>query len=93
MTEPKPSEQEIRGVVQKLIWDILDRKKSAVSLGGIVEGVSLTRDLGIDSLDILQLTASVEKRFKIRFPESDIKQLDDLGAIMAAIKQLLPSGS
>ena len=92
MTEPKPSEQEIRGVVQKLIWDILDRKKSAVSLGGIVEGVSLTRDLGIDSLDILQLTASVEKRFKIRFPENDIKQLDDLGAIMAAIKQLLPSG-
>lgn len=93
MTESKPSEQDIRGVVQKLIWDILDRKKSPVSLGGIVEGVSLTRDLGIDSLDILQLTASVEKRLKIRFPENDLKRLDDLGAIMAAIKQLLPSGS
>ena len=50
-----------RKEIQKLIHDVLNRKKVKVDLEDIKEGVSLTTQLGIDSLDILQVAATVEE--------------------------------
>lgn len=74
-----------RVFVQEQIAQILARKKKPIDAARVVEGVSLTRDLGIDSLDILQLSAVVEKKFGLRFPEQDLKKMDDLAGILAAI--------
>lgn len=76
---------DIRSAVQGLIADILKRKRVEMKAEDIKEGVSLTRDLGIDSLDILQLSATVEKRYGLRFAEAEIRAMDDLGGILAAI--------
>lgn len=80
----------VRADVQTMISDVLTRKRAPKPAEQIVEGLSLTRDLGIDSLDILQLTAQLEKRYKLRIPEADIKKLDDLGGIMTAIERNWP---
>jgi acyl carrier protein len=86
------AKSEVRGTVQKLIADILARKKKPTDPSKIVEGVSLTRDLGIDSLDILQLSAAVEKRYSIRFPQGDLRRMDDLSGILEAIAKLRAEG-
>lgn len=85
------SSQEIRRAVQELIAGVLNRKKVAKKPEEIKEGVSLTRELGIDSLDILQICATVEKKYKVKIPEEDLKKMDDLGAILAAVKKYLPA--
>lgn len=86
------TEAEIRETVQKLICEILARKRKPAEPARIVEGVSLTRDLGIDSLDILQMSAVVEKKYGIRFPEPELRKLDDLGGILAAVRRLRSGG-
>lgn len=81
------SDEQARAFVQEQVAQILARKKKPIEPARVVEGVSLTRDLGIDSLDILQLSAQVEKKFGLRFPEQDLKKMDDLGGILAAIEK------
>ncbi len=80
-----------RKEIQKLIHDVLNRKKVKVDLEDIKEGVSLTTQLGIDSLDILQVAATVEKKYKIKIPEEELKKLDDVGAILRAVEKYWPA--
>lgn len=85
MSQP---DDDARRAVQGLIGDILARKRKPCDPAKIVEGVSLTRELGIDSLDILQLSAQIEKKYGIRFPEAELRTMDELGAILAAVRRL-----
>lgn len=80
----------VRKAVQGLILDVLNRKKVKIGLEDIKEGVSLTTQLGIDSLDILQISATVEKKYRIKFPEEELPKLDDLGAIIKAVQKHWP---
>jgi len=91
MTHHIPDQQQLRRSVQEIIFDVLKRKKSRFQLEDIKEGVSLTKTLGIDSLDILQLTAVCEKRFKLKVPDEETKNLDELGGIVATIARHWPS--
>lgn len=79
--------EDIRRAVQELVLGILKRKKIEAKAEDVKEGVSLTRHLGIDSLDILQLSASVEKRYGLRFSEAEIRSMDDLGGILEVISK------
>ena len=80
----------VRSEARELILNVLNRKKSNVKPEEIVEGVSLSVQLGIDSLDILQIMATVEKKFKVRIPEADLLKMDDLGGILNAVKKHWP---
>lgn len=82
---------QVRRSVQELVAQILERKRAPRKAEDIVEGVSLTRDLGIDSLDILQLSAVVEKRYALKLPEAELKGMDDLGGIMKAVERHWPA--
>lgn len=86
------NEPDVRCAIQELIAEVLVRKKTQKKPEEIVEGLSLTRDLGIDSLDVLQIMATVEKRYKLKFSEAEIKGMDDLGGILATIKKHQASG-
>ena len=84
-----PGREEIRAVVAELVAASLARKKVSVKPGDVVEGKSFVRDLGIDSLDVLQLMASAEKKFGVRVPEDELKKIDDLGAAVRALEARL----
>lgn len=84
-------DNELRDVVRGLIIDVLKRKKSKASPEDVKEGVSLTTGLGIDSLDLLQISATVEKRYKLRIPEEELKKMDDLGGILRVVKKHMPA--
>lgn len=82
---------QVRRTVQELVAQILERKRAPRKPEDIVEGVSLTRDLGIDSLDILQLSTQVEKRYGLKFPEAELRAMDDLGGVMTAVERHWPA--
>jgi acyl carrier protein len=85
-----PDQQKIRSIVQGVIFDVLKRKKSKFTLADIKEGVSLTKDLGVDSLDILQMTAVWEKQYKFKVPDEEVKNLDELGSIVKVAAKYWP---
>ena len=85
-----PDQQKIRSIVQDVIFDVLKRKKSKFTVADIKEGVSLTKDLGIDSLDILQMTAVWEKKYNFKVPDEEIKNLDELGNIVKVAAKYWP---
>ena len=87
------NEPEVKRAVQELIAEVLNRKKTQRKPEDIVEGLSLTRDLGIDSLDVLQIMATVEKKYKLKFSEAEIKGMDELGGILAVIKKHRAEGT
>ena len=80
----------VRGEAQKLILDVLTRKKVKVKPEDIREGVSLSTQVGIDSLDILQIMATVEKKFKVKIPEEELRRMDDLAGILKTVEKYWP---
>ena len=90
---PEPAGEDLKHAVQQLIADVLNRKKNPKKPEDIVEGLSLTRDLGIDSLDVLQIMATVEKRYKLKFSEAEIKGMDELGGILTTIRKHQSAGN
>lgn len=80
----------VREAVRQRIAEVLSKKKAKVGLEQIVEGVSLTMQLGIDSLDILQLATQVEKDYGLRIPEEELRKMDDLGAVVAVVEKHWP---
>lgn len=76
----------MRREVQEQIASILKRKKVKIEPADISEGVSLTTQLGIDSLDILQLVATLEKNHGIKIPEAELKSMDDLKGVLRALE-------
>lgn len=51
----------------------------AVDPDDIVPSTRLAEDLGIDSLDLLQLTCAVEYRFQISFQDGDLVGVKTVG--------------
>lgn len=81
---------EVRKEIRRLIFDVLQKKKSPVKIEEIKEGVSLVGQLGIDSLDILQIMATVEKKYGLKIPEAEMPDLVNVGRILAAVEKNWP---
>lgn len=47
----------------------------------ITDEASLTHDLGLDSLDTVDLVLQMEDRFKVSIPDEDYPKLQTVGAI------------
>ena len=47
----------------------------------ITDDASLTRDLGIDSLDTVDLILQMEDQFKVSIPDEDYPKLQSVGQI------------
>ncbi|MDD5629428.1 MAG: phosphopantetheine-binding protein [Elusimicrobia bacterium] len=80
----------MRKTINDLVMDVLKRKKVAVKPGMISEGVSMIMQLGIDSLDILQIVATAEKKFGIQIPDEELKKIDDMGSFLKAVENNWP---
>ena len=46
-------------------------------------------DLGIDSLDIMELLIRIEKEFNIKIPDEDAEKLTNTSSIIAYVQQQL----
>ena len=58
-----------------------------VGVEAIRKGVSLRKDLGMDSVAALNILFAAEEVFGIRVPERELESVDDLDAICDLIRQ------
>ena len=52
----------------------------------LTETAHLQEDLGIDSLDILELHMEVEKHFNIRIPDEEAEKINTVGKLMRCVR-------
>ncbi len=50
---------------------------------------SLSGDLGLDSLDTVELTLGLEERFNIEIPDSELEDLETVGDAVGLIEKKL----
>ena len=73
-------EKEIREIVAKIVE--IDETK-------ITPDAKFVDDLGMDSMMALEILASVEKKYKIKIPESYLTKVTSLDNIMKIAKDLI----
>jgi acyl carrier protein len=71
---------EIKEKVRELIADIIE-----VEIEEIQDETRFVEDLGADSLKALELLALLEKEYKIKIPESNLKKLTTLNFTMSVL--------
>ncbi|MDO4622148.1 MAG: acyl carrier protein [Eubacteriales bacterium] len=59
-----------------------------VDVREVSEQTSFARDLGADSLDLLQIVSMAEEEFHIRFAGEDLRTLKTVGDAVAMIDRL-----
>jgi len=70
--------------VRSLIAEIVEVEPTKIELS-----THLARDLGIDSMMALEILAAIEKKYKIRIPESYLPKMATLAEAMAVAKELM----
>src|SRR3954447_23116257 len=87
MADPKLAEKVRTTVTETLVSEFeLEREK-------IVPSPKLREDLGLDSLDGVDLIVALEKSLNVRIPESDARQMRTVGDIHAFIDKAIAAGS
>ncbi len=66
------------------IADVLE-----IPLEKLNENSSLSKDFGLDSLDILRLISSIENKYDVEIDETQIDLLDDIEKAYIYIKSLI----
>jgi acyl carrier protein len=56
----------------------------------LVPEARLVEDLGLDSLDAVELAISVERKFDIEVPEEELTKLKTVGDMVALVESRLP---
>ena len=60
-----------------------------VSKEEVVADASFAKDLGADSLDIVELVMAMEEEFDIEIPDDDAEKIQTIGDAMAYVKERL----
>ena len=67
---PKMSE------LRTLLANVLDRDEATIG-----DDAHFVRDLGVDSIMTIEILVALERRYKIKLPEQDLKRLTDLRGV------------
>lgn len=69
-----------REFLKSIINDILDDKDDASTVDSITDSMSLTTDLGLDSLDLAEMTVRLEDEYGVDVFEDDV--VDEIGDVL-----------
>ena len=87
MAEPNLADKVRKVVTETLVSEFeLEAEK-------IVPTARLREDLGLDSLDGVDLVVALEKALNVRIPENDARQMRTVGDIHAFIDKAVASGA
>ena len=67
------------------ILDFL-RRNTECDLEGVTEDTQLIADLGIDSLEVLELVNAAEEEYDITIPDEQLNNIKTVGDLMAIIE-------
>jgi acyl carrier protein len=66
------------------------RDEFAVPPGKVTRAASFRGTLGLDSLDVVELIAALERRFSVRATLDDYRQLDTVDKLLAFLLARIP---
>jgi len=69
-----------REYLKSIISDILQEKDDASTVDSLNDSMSLTNDLGLDSLDLAEMTVRLEDEYGIDVFEDDV--VDEIGEVL-----------
>ena len=69
-----------RESLKYIINDILEKKDDASTMNSLNDNMSLTNDIGLDSLDLAEMTVRLEDKYGIDVFEEDI--VDEIGEVL-----------
>ena len=67
--------------IKSIIVDQLDADENEVTMEANIQD-----DLGADSLDVVDLVMSIEKKFEIEIPDEDVENIKTVGDIVKYIE-------
>ena len=53
--------------------------------GDVCRGVSLRKDLGMDSVAAINIVFAIEENFGIRFPEAELEKIDNMEQVLRLV--------
>lgn len=77
-----------QGLVVKLIEGLLKDPEARKALSPAAE---LSADLGLDSLDVLELTVLVEDAFGVAIPDEDLEGVTTVADLVAVVDAARPA--
>jgi acyl carrier protein len=78
------TEQEVRDRVNKILEEAFE-----LTPDKLVPEANLRDELGLDSLDGVDLIVALEKAFQVKIKEVEARQIDTVGKIYAKISDLI----
>jgi acyl carrier protein len=75
---------EHRSTIREFINDILQRKPGGEPVGELKEDLSLTQDLGLESLDLAELTVKIEDEYGVDIFENEL--IDTVGEVLQKVE-------
>lgn len=82
MTQKEASK---RGTLKNILNDILAEKDEGSTVETIDDSLSLTNDLGLDSLDLAEMTVRLEDKYGVDVFEDDV--IDEVGEVLHKLDQ------
>lgn len=79
--------EEIKGVVRGLIVEIAEDMD--VDTEVITDDASFVEDMGLDSMALLEVLATLEKKFSVSIPESEFPNITSINKCVATVEKYL----
>jgi len=81
---PKIDEKTLENEVRKIVADIVE-----IEPGKITLETNLIKDLGIDSMMVLEILGTLEKKYKISIAEENLPKMANLKQILVLLSKFL----
>ena len=78
---------QIKSIIRDLITEIAEDMD--VDVSKITDSAHFITDIGLDSMALLEVLASMEKKFTISIPESEFPNLTSVDACSATVEKYL----
>ncbi len=66
----------------------LINEKLSINTDNITLDTDITSDIGIDSIDVMEIIMAIESKYEIRFDDEKIKDLKKVSDVLAYVSQL-----
>ena len=78
---------QIKSIIRDLITEIAEDMD--VDVSKITDSAHFITDIGLDSMALLEVLASMEKKFSVSIPESEFPNLTSVDACTATVEKYL----
>ncbi|NLG19476.1 MAG: acyl carrier protein [Fibrobacter sp.] len=85
------NKEEIKSAIRELITDIAEDMD--IDESSITDEASFIEDMGLDSMALLEVLATMEKKFGVSIPESEFPNITSINKCVATVEKYLAQKS